>query len=103
MANWKLTAKYLDVRKWLARQDARSAYLLEPKAQDLCRYVAIALTIIFIINCLRMFWVEARLSLLASYDIGWLVSTGDYILKNHVLPSHDCFSWTSSDCRQVLY
>ncbi len=69
----------------------------------LCRAVIIALTILFAANCIRIFTREAGLGLLASYDVGWLVRTGDEILKTHALPLHDTFSWTSQGRCQVLY
>jgi hypothetical protein len=73
-----------------------------PHAQTVCWLNAI-ITLVFTVNCVYLFWQHAGCILAGSYDSGWIIKTGEYILQQRQLPAHDIFSWTSLDRRFVCY
>ena len=52
--------------------------------------------------CVQTYYSHSTRLLLNSYDTGWLIRTGEYIVQ-YGAPSHDIFSWTNSDRAFVAY
>jgi hypothetical protein len=61
------------------------------------------LHILLLLNCLRLFYQNAPDVLSSSCDTGWLIRTGEYILQNWSIPTHDIFTWTNQSQPFVAY
>ncbi len=53
-------------------------------------------------NCVRLFWSGSNCALYGSFDTGWIIQTGEFIL-HHGPPHYDMFSWSCPDRIFVAY
>jgi len=65
--------------------------------------LGIAITLLAYINCLRLLWDNFKYVLFVSFDTGWIIRTGQYILLTYGAPHADTFSWTYSGRPFVAY
>lgn len=62
----------------------------------------IALTILAVLTSVLSFHANSASALLGSYDTGWIIRTGQYILHNGI-PTKDIFSWTNANSPLIAY
>lgn len=65
--------------------------------------VIAVVTLLAFANCLRLFYIDSFKTLPGSYDTGWIIRTGCYILENGDVPRHDLYSWTNPQRNYVVY
>jgi hypothetical protein len=59
-------------------------------------------SIVTFLNCLRLFWNGTESILFGSFDTGWIIKVGGYIL-GHGIPRQDVLSWTCAGLPFVAY
>jgi hypothetical protein len=62
----------------------------------------ITLTVLAVLMSVASFHANCVSALLGSYDTGWIIATGQYIL-HHGIPSKDIFSWTNVNSPLIAY
>lgn len=77
--------------------------LADERLKALRAVLVVAVTVLAFFNCVRLFWSEMFKTLMGSYDSGWIIRTGSYILENGQIPAHDIYSWTSPDRVYTVY
>jgi hypothetical protein len=55
---------------------------------------AILVSAFAVANCVRLLWENIKYVLLFSFDTGWIIRTGQYIIMALGVPRDDLFSWT---------
>jgi hypothetical protein len=60
-------------------------------------------TVAAFLNCVRLFFDESSKTLAGSYDSGWIIRTGCYILEHSAVPARDLYSWTNPDHAYIVY
>jgi hypothetical protein len=65
--------------------------------------LSIFITVLAFANCARLLWENMRYVLFASFDTGWIVRTGQYIIASYGVPHTDMFSWTHPERAFVAY
>ena len=60
------------------------------------------LTVLTFANCVRLFYSNSHTILAESFDTGWIVRTGEFVLHNGP-PHQDIYSWTNQERPFIAY
>lgn len=76
---------------------------LNPDQLKLPRFLGLILAVGSIAFCAYRVWFDCPWVLSRTFDIGWLLKTGSYIITSGVIPTQDIFSWTFPQRSFIAY